>query len=98
MANGLYSNEELIDSLIVDCNEAVKSVSSGQMIQWCKIMYEMVVKLANLKNGIKSDMQNREETIKTLKQQLRDAGMQVEDIELEGLKDAGVSENSNPCG
>ena len=82
MANGLYSNEELIDTLIVDCNEAVKAVSSGQMIQWCKIMYEMVVKLANLKNGIKSDMQNRDETIEQLKQELKNAGMDIQDVDL----------------
>lgn len=96
MANGLYSNEELIDSLIVDCNEAVKSVSSGQMIQWCKIMYEMVVKLANLKNGIHNDMQNREETIATLKQEIRNLGGNVEEVSMEELKD-GISADNNPC-
>lgn len=92
MANGLFSNEELIDSLIVDCNDAVKAVAGGQMIQWCKIMYEMVVKLANLKNGIKSDMNNREENISMLKQLLKEHGVELQEIdvsELGGNADAG---------
>lgn len=83
MANGLYTNDELIDSLIVDCNEAVKSISSGQFIQWCKLMYEMVVKLANLKNGVKNDIASREETIEKLIQTIREMGGHVENIELE---------------
>ena len=83
MANGLYTNDELIDSLIVDCNEAVKSISSGQFIQWCKLMYEMVVKLANLKNGVKNDIGSREETIEKLIQTIREMGGHVENIELE---------------
>lgn len=83
MANGLYSSDELIDSLIVDCNEAVKSISSGQFIQWCKLMYEMAVKLANLKNGVKKDIASREETIEKLIQNIRDLGGNVENVELE---------------
>lgn len=85
MANGLYSNDELIDSLIVDCNEAVKSISSGQFIQWCKLMYEMVVKLAKLQNGIKNDLASREETITMLTQRLKDAGMEVQTINVNEL-------------
>lgn len=92
MANGLYSNNELIDSLIVDCNESVKAVTSGNMVLWCKIIYEMVVKLQNLKKGVTDEMKNREETIETLKEQLRNTGATVEDISVEELGDASDAE------
>lgn len=88
MANGLYTNEEMIDALIIDCNDAVKAVASGQMILWCKLMYEMVVKLGNLKNGMKSELANREETIDQLMQTIKDMGGSVETVDLEDLKDA----------
>lgn len=85
MANGLYSNEELIDTLIIDCNNAVKAVMGGKGIEWCKIMLDMVVKLTNLKNGIVNDMKNREETITMLTQQLKDAGMEVQTVNVNEL-------------
>lgn len=97
MANGLYSNEELIDTLIVDCNDAVKAVASGQMIQWCKMMYEMVVKLANLKNGVRKDLENREETIEQLRQEIKNLGGNVEKLSMEELQNE-VSTDDNPCG
>lgn len=82
MAKELYTNTELIDTLIMDCNEAVKAVASGQMIQWCKLMYEMVVKLANLKKGIRNDLENREQTIAALTQQLRAVGVDIQTIDI----------------
>lgn len=97
MANGLYSNVELIDTLIVDCNDAVKAVASGQMIQWCKLMYEMVVKLANLKNGVRKDMENREETIEQLRQEIKNLGGNVEKLSTEELHD-GVPADDHPGG
>lgn len=80
-----YTNEELIDTLIVDCNEAVKAVASGQMIQWCRTMYEMVVKLMNLKKGIRADLENREATITELMTQLRQAGVDVQTVDVSEL-------------
>lgn len=77
-----YTNDEMIDTLIVDCNDAVKAVISGQTIQWCKLMYEMVVKLMNLKKGIRSDLENREETITVLMQQLRAAGVDIQTVDI----------------
>ena len=85
MANGLYSNEELIESLILDCNNAVNAVIGNNGIQWCKIMLDMVVKLTNLKNGIVNDMKNREETITMLTQRLKDAGMEVQTVDINEL-------------
>lgn len=80
------TNSEMIDSMIVDCNEAVKAVASGQMIQWCRIMYEMVLKLSNLKNGIRAELQNRDENITILKNMLKDAGIEFQEIDLKDLE------------
>ena len=80
------TNSEMIDSMIVDCNEAVKAVASGQMIQWCRIMYEMVLKLSNLKNGIRAELQNRDENITMLKNMLKDAGIEFQEIDLKDLE------------
>lgn len=91
MANGLLSNEEMIDTLIVDCDNAVNAVITGNGIQWCKLMYEIVVKLSNLKRGIHADLQNRDENISILKQMLKDAGVDMQEVdlnELEGSNDA----------
>lgn len=80
------TNSEMIDSMIVDCNEAVKAIASGQMIQWCRIMYEMVLKLSNLKNGIRAELQNRDENIAMLKNMLKDAGIEFQEIDLKDLE------------
>ena len=48
----MYDNQQLIDSLIVDCNNAVGAMTQGQYILFCRIMYEMVQKLGNLKKGV----------------------------------------------
>lgn len=85
MANGLYSNEELIESLILDCNNAVNAAMGSNGIQWCKIMLDMVVKLTNLKEGIANDMKNREETITMLTQRLKDSGAEVHTVDINEL-------------
>ena len=83
MSKGLYSTSELIDSLIVDCNNAVKSCINGQYIQFCNTMVQMVQKLANLKTGVSNEMKNRDETIEMLKRNIRELGGKCEDIPIE---------------
>ena len=63
---GLYDNEGLCDSLIMDCNNAVKTLTGGNYILFCNIMVQMVRKLDNLKKGIASDIGRRDQTIKDL--------------------------------
>lgn len=82
---GLYDNQQLIDSMILDCNNAVGAIAQGQYILFCRLMYEMVQKLGNLKRGVAADLKNREEIIAGLKDQLQNAGMQVEDVPVEEL-------------
>ena len=62
--------EQLVDSIIVDCNEAVRALTQGQYILFCRLMYQMVQKLGNLKKGIADDMRNREKTIEDPKRHL----------------------------
>ena len=69
---GLYDNEGLCDSLILDCNSAVKSLFSANYIQFCNLMVQMVQKLANLMDGIKNDMESRDKHIKELSDMLDD--------------------------
>lgn len=80
MSKGLLSNTELIDSITADCNNAVKALASGQGIVFCGLMVGIVRKLGNLKEGVLNDMKNREQTIETLKEELRNCGMEVRDM------------------
>lgn len=84
---GVYDSKTLIDSLISDCNDAVGAVAQGKYILWCRTMYEMVQKLALLKNGIADDLKGKDETIASLKEQLAEAGIEVTDIPVEELTD-----------
>lgn len=80
MNNGLFTNTELMDSVIVDLNNMLKELFSGQYIQACCHITQMSQKLVNLRNTIDNDLKNREETIERLKQVLRDSGIEVRDI------------------
>ena len=64
---GLFDNEGLCDSLIMDCNNAVKSLTGGNYVQFCGIIVQMVQKLANLKEGIKKDMDSMKDKVEELK-------------------------------
>ena len=89
MSKGVYTNEELLDSIIVDCNESVKSIVSGQYLQFCNLMSTIAMKLNSVKNGIIADMARKNETIEALKEQLKNSGSEVQEIPVEQLmKDA----------
>lgn len=80
MANGIYTNSELLDSLLVDLNSVLHEWQSGQYIQACRIIAQMTQKIVNLRETIDNDLKNREQTIETLKEQLRLAGQDVIDM------------------
>ena len=80
MKKDLLTNSELIDSIIVDLNNLQKELVSGQYIQFCSIVYQMAQKLINLRNTVDNDLKNRDETIETLKNELRAAGHDVVDM------------------
>lgn len=70
--DGIMDNLELIDSLIVDCNTLVKSGMSGQYVEFCAMIVQMVQKLGNLKEGVKTDMKALQDMIDELKKRLGD--------------------------
>ena len=77
MANGLYSNVELIESLIADLNEVIKNTVSGQYLQASITITGMTQKLTNLRQTIDNDLKNRDRTIEELKRQLRSMGAEI---------------------
>ena len=80
MAKDIMSNTELIDSLIVDLNSLPKKLIDGQFIQFCATVVQMGQKLGNLKKTIDDDVKNRNAIIETLKEELRNAGHEVQDM------------------
>ena len=67
---GLMNHEGMIDSLITDCNENFRKLLTGNYIAFGNGMAEMVRKLALLKDGVKKDIENRDEQIRELTAQL----------------------------
>ena len=80
MAKGLYTNSELLNSLIIDLNNLIKEQMTGQYINACNIVNQMSQKLVNLRQSIDDDVKNRDKTIETLKEELRMAGHEVNDM------------------
>ena len=80
MANGLLTNAELVDTLIVDLNNLPKVLLAGQFIQACAIVTQMGQKLINLRKGIADDLKYKDERIEQLKEQLRQTGAEVTDM------------------
>lgn len=80
MANGTYTNVELVDTLIVDLNNLPKELMDGQFIQFCTLVSQMGQKLINLRKGIKADIDSKNKIIEQLKAQLREAGAVIEDM------------------
>ena len=93
MANGLYSNSEIVDSLIADLNTVIKETASGQYLQACCYITGMVQKLTNLRRTIDNDLKNRDETIEQLKRELRSAGREIVDVTPEKLIKKDGAEN-----
>lgn len=59
---GNTNHDAMIDSIIIDCNDAVKALAGGNYIQWCAGMVKIVQKLANLKQCIRDGIQSRDDT------------------------------------
>ena len=85
MANGILTNVELIDSIIVDLNNLLKNQINGQFIQACSVVNQMTQKLVNLRNTVDNDLKNREENIEVLKKRLRELGQEVIEVPADEL-------------
>ena len=86
MANGLYTNSELVDSIILDLNNLPKELIDGQFIQGCSLIAQMSQKLINLRQTIDNDLKSRDETIESLKREIRNLGGEVIDVKGEVLE------------
>lgn len=64
---GLYNNEGLIDTLILDLNNLTKALIAGDFVQYSALILQMFQKLKNLKTGIKRDKESLEEQVEDLK-------------------------------
>lgn len=83
MANGVYTNVELIETILVDLNNMLKELFNGQYINACSDVNQIAKKLLNLREAVDNDMKNREQIIEQLKEQLRNMGAGVEDMTAE---------------
>lgn len=91
--NGLFDSEGLCDSLIVDCNNAVKAIASGQYVSFCNTVVQMVQKLSNLKSGIKNDLSSKDKTIEELKQINNNLVEQVTGLPVDGSEEKDGAEH-----
>ena len=76
----MLTNEDFIDSLLVDLNMLAKLLIDGNFVAFCGKINEMGKKLVNLKKGVHADIENKNEIIEQLKEQLKNAGMETETI------------------
>ena len=85
MPKGLYTNKEMTESILVDLNETVKQLMCGQYVQACRVISSMSQKLITLRDNVDADLKNREQTIETLKEQLRRCGQEVVEVPVQEL-------------
>lgn len=74
---GLLDSYGMIDSLVIDCNDTVRLLATGNYVAFCSKVVEMVQKLSKLRDGIKSDLKSRDEVIKDLKRLNNDLSEKV---------------------
>ena len=82
MAKGLYTNSELIGTILDDLNTILKIAMTGQPLQACAVLTGTAQKLINLQKTINDDLNNRDETIKSLKDELRKHGVEIVEKEI----------------
>lgn len=96
MADGVYTNVELIETILVDLNNMIKELFNGQYINVCGDMNQIAKKLLILRENVDNDLKNREQIIEQLKEQLRNAGRDIVEYTpqeyVEKMKKDGVKE------
>lgn len=80
MANGTFTNSELVKSIVADLNALIKNELCGEYVMACAIVTNMAQKLMNLQKTIDNDLKNRDETIDALKERLRACGQEVIEV------------------
>ena len=87
MANGIYSNSELVDSLINDLNNVLKEQMCGQYVKSCMVITQMAQKLVNLRTTIDNELKGKDQTIEQLKENLARVGVKTMDVSPNVLND-----------
>ena len=64
--------DEMLDSLILECNNAVKNAMTGNLIAWCNTMVEITRSIENLRWQINNELDQKNQKIEVLKQQLKE--------------------------
>lgn len=80
MAKGLYTNAELLDSLIEDLNRLFKYLIDNQFIAYCTLVGNMGQKIRLLKRNVQHDLDEKDGRIEELKRLLHEAGTEVKDM------------------
>ena len=80
MAKGLYTNAELLDSLIEDLNRLFKCLIDNQFIAYCTLVGNMGQKIGLLKRNVQHDLDEKDGRIEELKRLLYEAGTEVKDM------------------
>ena len=86
MANGIYTNSELVQTIIADLNRIIKEALNGQYIEACCYVTQAAQKLINLRTNIDKDLKSRDDMIENLKRELRAAGKEIIDVTNEPMK------------
>ena len=86
---GLYDNEGLCDSLLLDLNNIPKLLMTGQYIQFCALVTGMGQKLVNLKSGIRADMDSMKQKVEDLKRMNDSLAEQLTGLPVEKGNDDG---------
>ena len=85
MENGLLTNEELAEQLIVELNNLPRLLINGQFIGFCSEVSRIGQGLKNLRNGIANDTKSMQEQIECLKKRLQSYGDELNDASVEEL-------------
>ena len=78
------NKDEVIDHLVVECNELVKQLATGNYVRFCSTIVQMVSELGHLKEAMHIDIGNLQANIQVLKDQLRQAGQELEEVSMDG--------------
>ena len=76
----MLNHEELINTITQDLNGAIKCLFNGQYIAFCDAIRSIAQRLALLNDGVKRDIQSRDNTINELKERLRSMGCEVVEV------------------
>ena len=67
----MYTNEELLDSIIEEMYGLFKALISGNYAGFCTLFSDMISKMASLRTGLKNDKAAKDKQVEDLKAQIK---------------------------